>query len=203
MLKWWKSKQMIQEMLSFKQTWNYCVDMSSAKWWWWPLVFRSGQVRDLWEVNIEPLSIWRREAGCQPGLQSGFFALTNWFSSEWCKVGVTNTCLANAYRYREVKPESKTTTQEHGHHETMKCILTQTHKIYLITLMVQNIREGSYLCLSVSFYSSMNVRESHLCPKQILTHPNIYWPRSKTSIKMLLTKRNSWTINFPQQSVLV
>ena len=30
-----------------------------------------------------------------------------------------------------MKPESKTTTQEHGHHETMKgeCILTQTHKI--------------------------------------------------------------------------
>ena len=131
MLKWWKSKQMIQEMLRFKQTWNYCVDMSSAKWWWWPLVFKSSQVRDLWEVNIEPLSIWRREAGCQPGLQSGFFALTNWFSSEWCKVGVTNTSLANAYRYTEVKPESKTTTQEHGHHETMKgeCILTLTHKI--------------------------------------------------------------------------
>ena len=202
MLKWWKSKQMIQEMLRFKQTWNYCVDMSSAKWWWWPLVFRLGQVRDLWEVNIEPLSIWRREAGCQPGLQSGFFALTNWFSSEWCKVGVTNTSLANAYR--EVKPESKTTTQD-------MVIMKQWkenvfwHKLtrYLITLMVQNIPEGSYLCLSVSFYSSMNVRESHLCPKQILTPPNVYWTRSKTSIKMLLLKSDNWTINFPQQSVLV
>ena len=157
MLKWWKSKQMIQEMLRFKQTWNYCVDMSSAKWWWWPLVFRSGQVRDLWEVNIEPLSIWRREADCQPGLQSGFFALTNWFSSEWCKVGVTNTSLANAYR--EVKPESKTTTQEHGHHETMKgeCILTQTHKIS------DNFDGAEYpwrkLFVSISFILQLNERQ--------------------------------------------
>ena len=128
MLKWWKSKQMIQEMLSFKQTWNYCVDMSSAKWWWWPLVFRSGQVRDLWEVNIEPLSIWRREAGCQPGLQSGFFALTNWFSSEWCKVSVTNTCLANAYRYRRGNLSPKL---QHKNMVIMKgeCIPTLTHKI--------------------------------------------------------------------------
>ena len=43
----------------------------------------------------------------------------------WCYKHMLGKCI----HIQGGETESKTTTQEHGHHETMKCILTLTQEI--------------------------------------------------------------------------
>ena len=142
---------------------------------WWPLVFRPGQVRsEIWEANIEPLSIWRREAGCQAGRQSGFFCSHKLIFARmmqgWCYKHMLGKC-----KQREVKLESKTKTTKHGHHGTMK-----QPKRHLITLMYRtSLKE--VICVYQFHFTAQWMSGCHSGPS-LWRIPNIYWPGSKTTL---------------------
>ena len=184
-----------------KQTWDYCVDTWSVKWWRWPLVFRPGQVRsEIWEANIEPLGIWRREAAAAK-LDSNLDFLPSQIDfrpNDARLVLQTHAWQMHTTGRWNLRLQNYNTKTWSSRNNEMRMYSDTKLKRYLITLMLQNISEGSYCCLSISFYCSMNVTVSKAKFWRIQTFID---QEAKTCIKILLLKRDTWTINFPEQSV--
>lgn len=151
-----------------KQTWDYCVDSE---------VLNDGddllfldQLRSDLRSEKQTLNPWVFGEGRQP--------LPSWtpiwifcphklifvrMMQGWCYKHMLGKCIQQG---GETWLQNYNTKTWSSWNNERRMYSDTKLKRYLITLMVQNIPEGSYCCLSISFYCSMNVRESHLCPKQ-------------------------------------